>query len=425
MSNTSTSNDAQIVELRRNVTELRARLKRLERQRARGSWFMCGGAVVLLILASWSPWRRAASAQATAEAETDNTVAEAVHARRFVVVDDQGVRKAALQTSDGVPTLTLYNDKFNAAAEFTLFPGGTPTLRLRDANGTLRAEFMVLPNGIPGLHLADSQGRARAGLIAADSADSGFYLRGPDGDLRAELTQSADNVPKLVLSPGGESRAALVHGFYHEQPAIGLLDNEATGRAWLHLRPGGEPSLSLAREDGESCLQLAVQANGAGTVHIYEGPQDSPDTSTQPAKPGMTPGLAVFDADERPRLTLGLSANRRPMVGLFDTAGAARIQLVEHADGVAGLNLFDAERVNRAELASTADGRPHLYVFDKARQRGCFLEPVGLRVCDIRGATTAPADQVTPAIVDRLSVGWLGAERVGIQHRDESGTPVP
>lgn len=107
----------------------------------------------------------------------EQQVSNEILARRFVLVDQDGRRRAGLGIADGAAILSLI-----------------------DATGVPRAAFGAAANGAPSLTLFDDRARAAVTLrLTADRA-SGILLDDEAGRTRAALGLLPDGSPILALA---------------------------------------------------------------------------------------------------------------------------------------------------------------------------------------------------------------------------------
>jgi hypothetical protein len=118
----------------------------------------------------------------------ERRVADAVHAHRFVLHDNDG----------------------NIRGSFGLTPEGGSRLVLRDRDGRERLRMTLLADGSPGLSFADSEGRSRVvmGFLPDETANLVFADR--FGRTRAVFGLMPDESSTLVFADrNGETRVGL------------------------------------------------------------------------------------------------------------------------------------------------------------------------------------------------------------------------
>ncbi|MBI4183756.1 MAG: hypothetical protein HY521_07140 [Proteobacteria bacterium] len=118
-----------------------------------------------------------------------------VRAGAFVLVDDNGMARAALFVVKDGPKLGLYDENDKPRAMLSVSKDG-PTLGLYDENDKPRAGLTVTEVG-PTLVLNDKNGEPRAGL-AVTEVGPGLVLNDENGKPRATLGVSKDG-PGLAL----------------------------------------------------------------------------------------------------------------------------------------------------------------------------------------------------------------------------------
>ena len=92
-------------------------------------------------------------------------VQEEVRAKKFVLVDEQGMSVGAFGTTNGQPRLALYGESEKVRALFALDPSGQPGLALFSESQKARAFFALDTNGQPGVVLFGENGKPRAKFI--------------------------------------------------------------------------------------------------------------------------------------------------------------------------------------------------------------------------------------------------------------------
>lgn len=207
---------------------------------------------------------------------------QVVTAREFRVLDEEGKLRARLGWgNEGVPGLSFYDA---AGEERVVLVAGEDhaALGFNDAAGKPRASLAGGEFGF-GLSLYDAAGRPRVWL-ALEKENPVLAL----GDVLGKEV--------VLLSQGGPISAEVMLQVVEGEPALILSDAVGKPRATLHLKPGGQPGLTLTDE--------------AGNVRAMLGSD------------------AVILADERGNLrgTLGM-VNGQPLLALTDIAGNERLVL--------------------------------------------------------------------------------------------------
>jgi len=129
-----------------------------------------------------------------------------------------------------------------------------------------------------------------------------------------------------------------------EAGAFILRDKEGRARAALTVRPDGTPGLALFDEKETMRLSLDLGAKGEHKsdtpgVNVYGDKGELRATLT--IRPDGTPGMAFFDAQRQPRLSLDMAADESTGVNIYGPGGALRAAMAIRPDGTPGLGLFD------------------------------------------------------------------------------------
>ena len=123
-----------------------------------------------------------------------------------------------------------------------------------------------------------------------------------------------------------------------------LRDKEGRARAALTIRPDGTPGLALYDEKAVMRLSLDLGAKAEHDsdtpgVNIYGDKGEL--KAALSIRPDGTPGMAFFDRERHPRLSLDMAADESTGVNLYGPAGTLRAAVAIRPDGTPGLGLFD------------------------------------------------------------------------------------
>ena len=160
-----------------------ARLKRL-------ATIFGAGLVVALLLPPVLAFTRGAG----------DEIADVVEARQFVLRDEAGVARGALEMGrDGWVVLTLRDSAARARARLSLLPDGSPGLTFADREGRTRAVLGVLPDQTSTLVFADQSGRSRAVLGITQDQSSTLVFADPFGETRVGVGVDGDGTPNVTV----------------------------------------------------------------------------------------------------------------------------------------------------------------------------------------------------------------------------------
>jgi hypothetical protein len=149
-------------------------------------------------------------------------VADVLQARSFVLRDENGVARGALEMArDGGVVLTLRDSDARDRARLSLLADGSPGLTFADREGRTRAVLGVLPDQTSTLVFADQSGRSRAVLGVTQDQSSTLVFADRFGETRVGVGVDGDGTPNVTL-------------FEHEAPAVSApvpADSTATDSA--------------------------------------------------------------------------------------------------------------------------------------------------------------------------------------------------
>lgn len=140
--------------------------KRLERLERESRWWKTLGCAALALLGL--------TLLVGASGPLGKKFQDEVKARRFVIVDKEGLSRGMLHLSEyGSLRLDLYDPESVLRASMYLGRGGSPALNLFDSRGKMRASLGVRSDGHPNLSLYDAEGvRAVLGRIKLEATRS-------------------------------------------------------------------------------------------------------------------------------------------------------------------------------------------------------------------------------------------------------------
>ena len=246
------------------VTDLAARLTRIERENRRWKLGAAFAALVVAVLG-------ACGLSGPAAAPEKEVVAE-----RFVLRGADGIDYATLALDgQGFPALLLQKDK---ASVFLTVAG--PALSLRGADGKrgafvgvessgavkleLKSErfidgirMAVQEDGSAGIYVLNTKGRERATIESLSGGSSQLSVRDDDGKVRATMGLAATgHANVLLLDEIGRRRIGmLVQPGPEGTPLFTIEDAMGRPRTELTERFDGTPFLKLNREDGSPAFE--------------------------------------------------------------------------------------------------------------------------------------------------------------------------
>ncbi|MCW5891778.1 MAG: hypothetical protein KIT14_14700 [bacterium] len=173
---------------------------------------------------------------------------------------------------------------------------------LVDGDGRRRAALGPADDGATGLLLYDAQERAKAQLVLDGSGAAHVKLHERDGDVAAWLAVARSGSPSLYLrGVSRHDRGVRGHAEVcvdeHGCPVLSLHDREGQARVLLSLDDrDGRPSLSFSDAQGNSRLVLSEDGSG-GLLYLFDrageprgdGVPHLPLAEPAPAAPEATP----------------------------------------------------------------------------------------------------------------------------------------
>jgi hypothetical protein len=195
------------------------------------------------------------------------------------------------------------------------------------------------------VNIVDAAGQLRAVLSGDDALGlTSLTFYGPDGVTRGTLGMDADGAPGLrfldasgavqlaaavnesdaLVTVGDQGARSALFGSLGGTPVVGL-SHAGQVRMQLELGPGGQPSLSLQgeptvnllSEPGQQGISLAVDADGAPFMSLYDA------AGAPRILMGSVQGTAVVNLGDgiRPRMVLGVTDQGEGSLGFYDVEG--------------------------------------------------------------------------------------------------------
>jgi hypothetical protein len=132
-----------------------------------------------------------------------------VETTSLVLRDAEGKRRASLATTDGSPSLMLYDGNGTSRAALGVDAGGRPLLQLFDEKDKVRASIAVAPDAGPVIALLDASGKIRFS-VEADAAKSKVGLYDADSQASANLAAGLGGGALLLeREPGADVQLAM------------------------------------------------------------------------------------------------------------------------------------------------------------------------------------------------------------------------
>lgn len=200
--------------------------------------------------------------------------AEVVTTSQLNLVDGGGRLRGILSGSDerGLASLAFYDETGQVRGVFGIEADGSPVMRLYDAGGQTglvattqgddalivvgedggRQGLFGLVQGAPIVSLGDGT-RSRMQLHLNTAGLPRLALSDSTGEQSAALSVGSDDMPQLMLSAGGRSRA--VFGVVQDATVLNLLD-ATQPRLVVGVAENGRPSVSFLGENGEIVREL-------------------------------------------------------------------------------------------------------------------------------------------------------------------------
>jgi hypothetical protein len=151
--------------------------------------FLGGGASNLLFRGA-----PAAAQPATAQVQDE------VRARSFVLVDDNGKKRARLGVKEGDAAFALFDAEENPRIMLLTGAATGSQLTIGDAAGKFQANLSVSADNAAALLLNDPAEKQRVGLLVTPEGASGVQFSDEAGKQRAFLGADTDGSPSAQLS---------------------------------------------------------------------------------------------------------------------------------------------------------------------------------------------------------------------------------
>ena len=138
---------------------------------------------------------------------TNDGVQEVVRAKRFELVDDDGVVRGEMAVGYNGPALILYN-----------------------SNGVAQLTASVTENGIPNLYLTDKAGNFRLTVALGDFGYGQLIMVGRDGAFRLDIRLNNEGNPRISMRDENDIERLAAWVNEDGSPYLGLREQEDTTR---------------------------------------------------------------------------------------------------------------------------------------------------------------------------------------------------
>jgi hypothetical protein len=187
--------------------------------------------------------------------------------RKFIVIDAQGNKRAAL-------------DEYG--------------LTLTDIKGKNRLAVWLL-EGAPDITMLDAEGGIRVKLFTADSGQSFFGMNDSKGASRTVMAVQPDGTAAVEMQDANENRRIGLR-VQDSTPSITIYDAKEQGRGQLSMNDKGSPFISVIGANGKSMAGLMINDD-------------------------ETPRFDMRDETGKPRVLLSYLPNGTPFMGFKDSRG--------------------------------------------------------------------------------------------------------
>lgn len=219
-----------------------------------------------------------------------------LEANRFVLKDEGGNLRAALEMVEGGPMLRLFDSAGRPRIVEAVTVIGS-SIGMLDAAGKPRAALGSTLTGEPTLTLFDDEGKPRCALAA------------PNG------------IPGMILYDANRKQRLAVNLNSSGTPTIALMDTNGKGRIAIGVAANGDGTIGIADENGTPRVGIGRGAYGDGVAII--GPSGKPAAALSFYASGSVNenALTFFDLNGKPRATIGTATNAgTPRIGVLDAA---------------------------------------------------------------------------------------------------------
>lgn len=209
------------------------------------------------------------AAALTNYASSAGPTAESINAKRFVLVDHTGKRRAAWSVStSGLAGFDIFDHAGLSRAQLGVRPDGAAIFSLSGDNGKpVVVMNTAAAGGAATLAFFNSNGATRA-EIGLKQGDPSFLLYDHDGNrlLRIEVREE---LPAIALHDRRGNWRSLLTLDSDGSPEFALADQNARPRAMLGLQPDGRSTFALSSDTGGALALLSQMPDGGASLRLF------------------------------------------------------------------------------------------------------------------------------------------------------------
>src|SRR5579863_270883 len=201
--------------------------------------------------------------------QSGERTAEAMRAKRFVLVDSHQRRRGVWDVTDrDAANLNIYDAAGIARAQFTVLPDGTAMFGFFDEGDKPTLVMNAVPKGgISSLAFFNPNGTTRAEL-SMHSSEPTFVLGDHSGNRLMRLAVDQDQ-PAIALYDSQGNWRTLITLNSDGTPELGFADQNTKPRAMLGLQPDGRATFALSGDDGKAVAVLTQSSDGPGSFKLF------------------------------------------------------------------------------------------------------------------------------------------------------------
>lgn len=237
--------------------------------------------------------------EAVAQTGQSTKAPEAIKAREFILVDEDGKNRGVWRARrDGTTYLSLLGKEGKPQISLMTYEDGSASLSLALEAGEPSITLLMDADQTQGLCLTDGRGRERVMLGVGNNNVAHVNLCDSLGKPRVNL----------VVGPDGSTGA------------LGLVDNKGRIRGTFGMGRTGEPNLKLMDDKGR-IIYLGQHEEGVLSLSFCRGKKGQEEALLQlTVDDADRPGLLFHDKDKRCRVGL-LLTEHGPTLRFLDERG--------------------------------------------------------------------------------------------------------